>query len=407
MATEVKVPSMGESISSGILAAWHVQDGDVVSEGQTLYELETDKITSEGQAECGGKISLSAGEGDEVEIGQVIATIDESVSAPKSTPAASDPEPEAAAVVTPTPASATGKDASGELSPAVRKMAAETGINPENVAGTGKNGRVTKGDMIGAQASGGASAPAAAPATSSAKAPAFTGERTTRTKISPMRRKIAERLVAAQQEAAMLTTFNEVDMSPIMKLRKQHQDSFVKQHGIKLGFMSFFVKASVHALKMVPALNAQIDGNEIIQNHFYDVSVAVGGPKGLVVPVVRDCDQLSFAGIEQGIMDYALKAKEGKISMEDMMGGVFTISNGGIYGSMLSTPIINPPQSSILGMHNIKERAVVVNGEVTVRPMMYLALSYDHRLVDGKEAVTFLNTIKECLEDPARLLFEI
>lgn len=398
MATEVKVPAMGESITSGILSAWLVKDGDVVSQGQALYELETDKITSEAVAEVGGKVSLKVAEGDEVEIGQVVAEIDESVSAPA---ASAEPSPAPKAE----PTSAPAKDAKPHeaISPAVQRISKETGVDPASVKGTGKDGRVTKGDMLAAPA---APKKESAPAPVR-KAPVASGERTTRIKMTPLRKKIAEHLVAAQHEAAMLTTFNEVDMSPIMNLRKKHQDAFVAKHGCKLGFMSFFVKASVHALKTIPAINTQIDGDHLIQNHFYDIGVAVGGPKGLMVPVVRDCDQLDFAGIEKGIISYATKVKEGKIAIDDLQGGVFTISNGGIYGSMLSTPILNAPQSAILGMHNIKERAVVVNGEIVIRPMMYLALSYDHRVVDGKEAVTFLNTIRECLEDPTRLLFEI
>lgn len=402
MSIQVKVPSMGESITSGILAAWHVKDGDYVTSGQVLYELETDKITSEGQAESAGVISLKAGLGDEVEIGQVIALIDETAKAPAggAAPAAKAPEAKTAEVVKAPEAKATSHDA---VSPAVRRIAEESKISPTTVDGSGKDGRVTKGDMLTAiekQPTAGTTAP------TSAK-PAATEGRTTRKKMTPLRKKIAERLVAAKQEAAMLTTFNEVDMSAVMAARKKYQDKFFEKHGVKLGFMSFFVKASVKALQQIPEINAQIDGDEIIQNHFFDISIAVGGPKGLMVPVVRDCDKLSFAGVEKEIINNAKKVKEGKISIDDLQGGVFTITNGGIYGSMLSTPILNAPQSAILGMHNIKDRAVVVNGEIVVRPMMYLALSYDHRIVDGKEAVTFLNIIKDLLEDPARLLFEI
>lgn len=391
MATEVKIPPMGESITSGVLSAWHVKDGDIVTEGQILFELETDKISSEGTAEVGGKITLQATEGAEVEIGQVVALIDASVSAPAS----STPQE---------PTSHLCKE-DNPLSPAVKKMAEETSIDPSNLQGSGKGGRVTKGDMLNAQ-----KVPTVTP-TSTKATPTITatptGDRFTTRKMTPLRRKIAERLVAAQHEAASLTTFNEVDMKPIMDLRKQYQESFVKKYNIKLGFMSFFVKAVVHALKEVPAMNAQINGDSIIENHFYDISIAVGGPKGLIVPVVRNCDQLGFHEIEQSIADCAQRARDGKIGLEELEGGVFTITNGGIYGSMLSTPILNPPQSGILGMHSIKERAVVVNGEITIRPMMYLALTYDHRVVDGKEAVTTLVKIKEALEDPTRLLFNI
>lgn len=404
MSIQVKVPSMGESITSGILAAWHVKEGDYVTAGQVLYELETDKITSEGQAESSGIISLKAKLGDEVEIGQIIAVIDETAKAPAgAAPAPKAPESKPAEVkeVVKAPEAKTGSHEA--VSPAVRRISEETKISPTTIPGTGKDGRVTKGDMLTAvekQSAAGASAP------SSAKPVAAEG-RTTRKKMTPLRKKIAERLVAAKQEAAMLTTFNEVDMSAVMAARKKYQDKFFEKHGVKLGFMSFFVKASVKALQQIPEINAQIDGDEIIQNHFYDISIAVGGPKGLMVPVVRNCDKLSFAEIEKEIIAYAKKVKDGKIAIDDLQGGVFTITNGGIYGSMLSTPILNAPQSAILGMHNIKDRAVVVNGEIVVRPMMYLALSYDHRIVDGKEAVTFLNIIKDLLEDPARLLFEI
>ena len=412
MATEVKIPTMGESISSGILAAWHVKDGDYVEKDQAIYELETDKITSEANAEVAGIISLKVEVDDEVDIGQVVAIIDESAAAP----AAGNAAPETATAPAPAAAqpavAATAPVASGThhpLSPAARKAAEETGVNTGAIAGSGKDGRVTKSDILTAAA---APAPAAtpaptAPAAPKAAAPVDNGTRETRKKMSPLRRKIAERLVTATQECALLTTFNEVDMSSVMKLRKQHQEKFVERHGIKLGFMSFFTKAVTHALQAVPAVNARIEGNEIVTQHFYDIGVAVGTDKGLMVPTIRDCDQKGFAEIEHDILGYAKAARDGKIQMSDLEGGVFTISNGGIYGSMLSTPIINYPQPAILGLHNITERAVVVKGEIVIRPMMYLALSYDHRLIDGKEAVTFLNKIKEAIEDPSRLLFGI
>jgi 2-oxoglutarate dehydrogenase E2 component (dihydrolipoamide succinyltransferase) len=421
MATEVTIPAMGESISSGILSVWHVKDGDYVEKDQPIYELETDKITSEANAEVAGIISLKVAADDEVDIGQVVATIDESATAPggSTAPAApSSPAPEAQAAAAPvetTPVAIAATDTQHPLSPAARKAAEETGVNISNIAGSGKDGRVTKSDILAV-----ASAPAAvaAPAAPAASAPVAAtpkaapvavdpGTRETRKKMSPLRRKIAERLVAATQECALLTTFNEVDMSSVMKLRKQHQEKFVERHGIKLGFMSFFTKAVTHALQAVPAVNARIEGNEVVTQHFYDIGVAVGTDKGLMVPTIRDCDQKGFAEIEQDILGYAKAAREGKIQMNDLEGGVFTISNGGIYGSMLSTPIINYPQPAILGLHNITERAVVVNGEIVIRPMMYLALSYDHRLIDGKEAVTFLNKIKDAIEDPSRLLFGI
>ncbi|MDQ8185604.1 2-oxoglutarate dehydrogenase complex dihydrolipoyllysine-residue succinyltransferase [Pelagicoccus sp. SDUM812002] len=416
MATEVKVPALGESITSGIIASWNVKDGDYVEKDQVLYELETDKITSEGLAEVAGVISLAAAEGDEVDIGAVIASIDESASAPDKADKAEkadDSKQEAKAEdkeKTEDKKESVPEKKSDAISPAVRRIAEEEDIDPARVTGTGKDGRVTKGDMLTATHSSRMPAEEekkpAASAPSAAK-PVPSGERTTRKKMTPLRAKIAERLVSAQQEAAMLTTFNEVDMSAVMGLRKKYQDAFVKKNGVKLGFMSLFVKAVVNGLKEVPGINAQIDGNEIVQNHFYDIGIAVSTPKGLMVPVVRDCDQLGLAEIEQSIIGYANKAREGKISIDDLTGGVFTITNGGIFGSMLSTPILNAPQSGILGMHTIQERPVAINGQVEIRPMMYLAVSYDHRIVDGKEAVTFLVKVKQALEDPARLLLEV
>jgi 2-oxoglutarate dehydrogenase E2 component (dihydrolipoamide succinyltransferase) len=406
MAIEVKVPPMGESISSGILAKWHVTDGDVVKKDQPLFELETDKITSEGTAEAAGKISLKVTAGDEVKIGQVVATIDTAAAAVTDAPKAATPTA-AAPTASAAPSNAAKQT---EQSPAVRRLAGETGIDPTNVAGTGKAGRVTKGDMLAASpgkpAEPSAVKPAPAPQAPTAT-PAPAGTRQTRRKMSPLRAKIAQRLVSAQHEAAMLTTFNEVDMSAVMGLRAKYQDDFVKKHGLKLGFMSFFTKAVVHALREVPAVNAQIEGDNIVENHYYDVGVAVSTEKGLMVPVIRNCDTLGMAEIEKSIGDAAKRAREGKITLADLEGGVFTITNGGIFGSMLSTPIINPPQSAILGLHAINERPVAVNGQVVIRPMMYLALSYDHRLVDGKEAVTFLVKVKQAIEDPARLVIGI
>lgn len=422
MATEVIIPAMGESISSGILAAWHVKDGDYVEKDQPIYELETDKITSEANAEVAGIISLKVAADDEVDIGQVVATIDESAApagsttaaAPVSaaaeaaaTPTVSEPAPAAAAPAA-TPTTPASSDSQHPISPAARKAAEETGVDVSTIPGSGKDGRVTKSDILAA-----ANAPATTTATPApTTSPAIPTQvdptaRESRKKMSPLRRKIAERLVTATQECALLTTFNEVDMSSVMKLRKQHQEKFVERHGIKLGFMSFFTKAVTHALQAVPAVNARIEGNEIVTQHYFDIGVAVGTDKGLMVPTIRDCDQKGFAEIEQDILGYAKAAREGTIQMGDLEGGVFTISNGGIYGSMLSTPIINYPQPAILGLHNITERAVVVKGEIVIRPMMYLALSYDHRLIDGKEAVTFLNTVKDAIEDPSRLLFGI
>ena len=441
MPKDVIIPALGESIASGILSAWKVKEGSFVEIDQPIYELETDKITQEGLAEIAGTISFLAKEGDEVEIGSSIAQIDESTekssqsepssaeeaeetsssthSAGAKEPEEGDPTIDAKSSELESPASiekdeGAPRDEKDKVmgrkqSPAVTKLLAETGIDPESLIGSGKDGRITKADVLEAS-----SQELERPATpkSQEKNPKESklldsANRSTRRPLSPIRKRIAQRLVEAQQTAAILSTFNEVDLSAVMALRKAHQDSFVKEHGIKLGFMSFFVKAVVHALKAVPALNVRIEGNELVENHYYDVSVAVGTEKGLVVPVLRDCEQMSFADIEKAIIDYAEKAKAGTISLEDMQGGCFTITNGGIYGSMLSTPIINPPQSGILGMHAIQERPVARNGEIIIKPMMYLALSYDHRVVDGKEAVTFLVKIKEAIEEPARLAIGI
>jgi 2-oxoglutarate dehydrogenase E2 component (dihydrolipoamide succinyltransferase) len=357
MSIEVKVPAVGESISSGILSVWHKKDGESVQAGEVLFTLETDKVSTEVNASESGILHLDAAEGDEVKIGQTVARIEPGEVA-ASTPAVSTPTP------APQPA------------PAAPKVEAAKPV---------------------------AEAPAPKPA---AKAPTPTpvGGRQTRKKLTPLRRKIATQLVMAQHTAAILTTFNECDMSAVMQLRKEMQEEFHKKHGIKLGFMSFFIKSVVDALKAVPSLNARLDGEELVTNHYYDIGVAVGTDRGLMVPVVRDCDQLSFAGLEGALAAYAVKAREGKIGIEDLQGGVFSISNGGVYGSLLSTPILNPPQSGILGMHKIQERPVAVDGKVVIRPMMYLALSYDHRVVDGKEAVTFLVRVKDCIENPARLL---
>lgn len=427
MAIEVKIPALGESISSGILTTWHVNDGDFVEEGQTIYELETDKITQEGTAESSGSISLKAAEGEEVEIGAVVAIIDETATgAPASAPVEDkqtpDEKPEESKPE-PAPPSPESEDkpkpqaTAPHLSPAVRKIVDEHDLDSNAIEGSGKDGRITKADALAATKAPPAEEvkfsppdptprPAPAPLTTPATT-ASSDERSTRKPLSPIRRKIASRLVEAQQTAAILTTFNEADMSAIISLRKQHQESFVAKNGVKLGFMSFFIKAVVHGLKDVPELNVRMEGVNLVQNHYFDIGVAVGTKKGLVVPVVRDCEKLSFAEIEQTIINYAHAARDGKITLQDMQGGCFTITNGGIYGSMLSTPILNPPQSGILGMHAIQERAMAVNGEVVVRPMMYLAVSYDHRVVDGREAVTFLVKVKEALENPVRLTLEI
>lgn len=435
MPIDVKIPALGESISSGVLSAWKVPEGTFVEIDQPIYELETDKITQEGLAEVAGVISFLAKEGDEVEIGATIANIDESAEKPSSTEsdtqsAAPEPAEKEVESITPPPekeptpsppvpaqdepvSKVDDSNSPLPLSPAVRKILAETNLDPTTISGTGKDGRITKADVVAAKNAvpvPSVVAPPIPPVHSQATPlteTASSDTRSTRRPLSPIRRKIAARLVEAQQTAAILSTFNEVDLSAIMALRKKHQDSFVKQNGVKLGFMSFFVKGVVHALRSVPQINARMEGNELVENHYYDIGVAVGTKKGLVVPVLRDCDQLSFAEIEQSIVQYAEKARSGGITLQDMQGGCFTITNGGIYGSLLSTPIINPPQSGILGMHSIQERPVAVNGEVVIRPMMYTALSYDHRVVDGKEAVTFLVKLKEAMEDPARLALGI
>jgi 2-oxoglutarate dehydrogenase E2 component (dihydrolipoamide succinyltransferase) len=415
---------MGESITGGLLAAWLVKSGDAVRKGQPLFSYETDKVTSEGTAEVDGQITLVVNAGTDVVVGQVVASIEAGAAgnAPSAAPApAAKPAAASAPAATAAPAPkaapvAAKSGAAAEISPAVRRLSEETGLDPAGLEGTGKAGRVTKGDMLAAlsgQAPIRAVAPNTAPAAAAPAAPAAAvvipsrDGRTSRKRMSPLRRKIAERLVQAKSETAMLTTFNEVNMAPVMELRKRHGEEFLKKYGVKLGFMSFFVKAAVQAMKEVPAINAQLDGEDIIENHFYDIGVAVGTDKGLMVPVVRDCDQLNFASIEKAIGDFGKRARDGKIQLPELQGGVFTISNGGIYGSMLSTPILNHPQAAIMGLHNIVERPVAENGQVVIRPIMYLALSYDHRLIDGKEAVTFLVKVRQYIEDPQRLLFGV
>ena len=378
---DIKIPTVGESISTALISTWHKADGDAVAVGDLLLTLETDKVSTELSADAAGVLKIEVPAGTEVAIGAVVGRIVAGAAAPVAAPAKPAPVP---AAEKPEPVAVAGPEA------AVAAVAAPA---PAPAA--------VPAIIVPAAATPGA--PAAARPGEGVVRPS-SDRRTTRTRLSPLRRKIATHLVAAQQTAAILTTFNEADMSAVMTLRKQLQDSFVARHGLKLGFMSFFVKAVVDALKAVPQINARLEGDELIQNHFYDIGVAVGTDKGLVVPVIRDCDAKSFADIEQAIADAAKNARDGKLVIDDLQGGVFTISNGGIYGSLLSTPILNPPQSGILGMHTIQERPVAVNGQVVIRPMMYLALSYDHRVVDGKEAVTFLVRVKECLENPARLL---
>ena len=363
MNIEVKIPSAGESITSGVLSIWHKKNGERVSRDELLFTLETDKVSQEVMAADSGILHTKVAEGEEVKIGQVVAEIEPVAAGAPSAPAPAPVEEKAPAPVAEAP-----------------KAPAPVATLPP------------------------APAPKAAPAPAQETQAVSTDSRATRKKLSPLRRKIATQLVMAQQTAAILTTFNECDMSAVMALRKELQEDFSKKHGVKLGFMSFFIKAVVDALQAIPSINSRIDGDELITNNAYDIGVAVGTERGLIVPVLKDCEKLSFAEIEASLAGFATKAREGRISLEDLSGGVFTISNGGVYGSLLSTPILNPPQSGILGMHKIQERAVVVNGQIVARPMMYLALSYDHRVVDGKEAVTFLVRVKDCLENPARLL---
>jgi 2-oxoglutarate dehydrogenase E2 component (dihydrolipoamide succinyltransferase) len=393
MSKDIKVPTLGESVVEATIGKWFKQEGDSVKADEPLVELETDKVTVEVPAPASGKLEkIVAAAGTTVTIGALLGTIAEGAAG-----AVSAAPPKAAA---PAPALAPAKPAEQTLSPAVRKAVVENKINPADVPGTGKDGRITKGDVISHLEK-----PVAAPV-AAVSAPAAHGTEE-RVKMTRLRATIAKRLKDAQNTAAMLTTFNEVDMTAVMALRNQYKDTFEKKHGTKLGFMSFFVKAAIQALKDVPAVNAEIDGEDIVYKNYYHVGVAVGTDKGLVVPVVRNADMLSFAGIEQTIAGYGKKARDGQLTIADMQGGTFTISNGGIYGSLMSTPILNAPQSGILGMHKIQDRPIAVNGQVVIRPMMYLALSYDHRIVDGKEAVTFLVRIKEGLEDPQRALLDL
>ncbi|MDA9035974.1 2-oxoglutarate dehydrogenase complex dihydrolipoyllysine-residue succinyltransferase [Flavobacteriaceae bacterium] len=393
MILEMKVPSPGESITEVEIAQWLVADGDYVEKDQAVAEVDSDKATLELPAEVSGTITLKAEEGDAIAVGAVVCLIDTEGKAPEGgiTPEAVTPVAVAAPKVAVPVQEA--NYATQTPSPAARKILAEKGMDPSNIQGTGRAGRITKEDAVKAIPSMGT-------------APDYGERGQTRSKLSMLRRKVAERLVAAKNETAMLTTFNEVDMAPIFALRKVHKEAFAAKHGVNLGFMSFFTKAVVRALKLFPDVNSMIDGDHKISYDYCDISVAVSGPKGLMVPVVRNAEELSFSGIETEIKRLAIKARDGQITVDDMTGGTFTISNGGVFGSMLSTPIINPPQSGILGMHNIIERPVAIAGKVEIRPMMYLALSYDHRIIDGKESVGFLIAIKEALEDPIALLMD-
>jgi len=400
MSIEVRVPTLPESVADATILAWYKQPGDAVSRDEKLLDLETDKVVLEVPAPADGVLGAHRfAEGDTVNASELLATIEEG----------------AQAATTTAPAAAKTEATEPALTPAVRRLIKENNLDPSTIQGTGKEGRILKSDVLShlesqqqpqAAATEEATATPAQPAPTAAPAP--TGERTEqRVPMTRLRARVAERLIQAQQEAAILTTFNEVNLQAVMDLRKRHQEKFEKAHGVRLGFMSFFVKAATEALKKFPLVNASVDGKDIVYHGYFDVGVAVGSSRGLVVPILRDCDQLGFADIEKTIREFGQKAEEGTLSLDELTGGTFTISNGGIYGSMLSTPILNPPQSAILGMHNIQQRPVAKNGEVVIRPMMYLALSYDHRIIDGKEAVQFLVNIKENLEDPGRLLLEL
>ena len=431
MATEIKVPVLGESVSEATVAKWMKAPGDAVAMDEPLVELETDKVTLEVNSPSGGVLqSIDAPEGSEVGVGATLGVIDETATAtaapaakaekaaPTPTPApaaeAPKPAPAPAPAAAPAPAPATAA-AAMPMSPAVRKLVDENDLDPNKIAGSGKDGRLTKGDVLKAVEAGNAKRSYSAPAPGAgAAAPAAADlpprpedPREERVKMTRLRQAIARRLKDAQNTAAMLTTYNEVDMTNVMAIRAEYKDEFEKKHNVKLGFMSFFLKACISALKELPAVNAEIYGDELIYKNYYDIGVAVGTPQGLVVPIVRDADKLSFAGVEDTIAQLGRKARDGKLGIADMTGGTFTISNGGVYGSLMSSPILNPPQSGILGMHKIQQRPMAVGGEVKIRPMMYLALSYDHRIIDGREAVTFLVRVKDAIEDPRRLILDV
>ncbi len=418
---EVKVPQLSESVAEATLLLWKKKPGDAVAIDEILIDVETDKVVLEVPAPAAGVlVEIVQPDGATVTAEQVIARINTEGKAAAAAPAAAAPAPAAAPA---TAAAAAGAGKAGVAMPAAAKLMADNNLAAGSVPGTGKDGRVTKGDVLGAVASGAAAAPKPAPAAAAAPAPAAApralptvaapmsnslGDRPEqRVPMSRLRARIAERLVQSQSTNAILTTFNEVNMAPLMEMRKRFQEKFEKEHGVKLGFMSFFVKAAVAALKKYPIINASVDGSDIVYHGYFDIGIAVGSPRGLVVPVLRNADQMSFADIEKKIAEYGTKAKDGKLGIDELTGGTFSISNGGTFGSMLSTPIINPPQSAILGVHATKDRAVVENGVVVVRPMNYLAMSYDHRIIDGREAVLGLVTMKDALEDPARLLFDI
>jgi 2-oxoglutarate dehydrogenase E2 component (dihydrolipoamide succinyltransferase) len=405
---EVKVPQLSESVAEATMLQWKKKVGEAVAVDEILIDIETDKVVLEVPAPSAGVlVELLVADGGTVGSDQVIARIDTEAKAGAAAPAAAAP---VAAAPAPVAAPAASTSMAGVPMPAAAKLLADNNLAAGSVAGTGKDGRVTKGDVLGAVAAKPAAAPVAAPLAKVA-APvkvADLGERPEqRVPMTRLRARVAERLLQSQSTNAILTTFNEVNMAPVMDMRKKFQDAFSKEHGVKIGFMSFFVKAAVHALKKFPVLNASVDGNDIVYHGYFDIGIAVGSPRGLVVPILRNADQMSFAEIEKKIAEFGQKAKDGKLSIEEMTGGTFSISNGGTFGSMLSTPIINPPQSAILGVHATKDRAVVENGQIVVRPMNYLAMSYDHRIIDGRDAVLGLVAMKDALEDPARLLFDI
>jgi 2-oxoglutarate dehydrogenase E2 component (dihydrolipoamide succinyltransferase) len=416
--TEIRVPTLGESVTEATIGRWFKKAGDAVAVDEPLVELETDKVTIEVPAPSAGTLGeISAKDGETVAVGALLGQINDGAAGaaakPAAAPAAAKPAaaPPPPAAAAPAPAAPKAPPADAPLAPSVRKLSAESGVDASTVPGSGKDGRVTKGDMLAAIEKA-ASAPTPVNQTAAAvqvraPSPADDAAREERVKMTRLRQTIARRLKEVQNTAAMLTTFNEVDMSHVMALRAQYKDAFEKKHGVKLGFMGFFTKACVQALKEIPAANAEIDGTDLIYKNYYHIGIAVGTDKGLVVPVVRDCDQKSIAEIEKSIADYGRRARDGQLKIEEMQGGTFTITNGGIYGSLMSTPILNAPQSGILGMHKIQERPVAIGGKVEIRPMMYLALSYDHRVIDGKEAVTFLVRVKESLEDPARLVLDL
>jgi 2-oxoglutarate dehydrogenase E2 component (dihydrolipoamide succinyltransferase) len=412
---EIRVPTLGESVTEATIGKWFKKPGDAVAVDEPLVELETDKVTIEVPAPAAGVLSdIAAKDGDTVAVGAVLGQIKEGAGAAKATPAAAPaakPAPPPQQAAKPAPAKAPANATDLPPAPSVRRLSAESGLNATTVPGTGKDGRVTKGDMLAAiERAAAQPTPVAATAATvqvRAPSPADDAAREERVRMTRLRQTIARRLKDAQNTAAMLTTFNEVDMGHVMALRTQYRDLFEKKHGVKLGFMGFFVRACVQALKEIPAVNAEIDGTDIIYKNYYHIGIAVGTERGLVVPVVHDCDQKSLAEIEKAIADFGHRARDGALKIDEMQGGTFTITNGGIYGSLMSTPILNAPQSGILGMHKIQDRPMVVAGKVEVRPMMYLALSYDHRLVDGREAVTFLVRVKESLEDPARLVLDL